>query len=198
MKTPPDETFTNEQWREKAKSLKKELTRLKHEQVAQYRGIVIHQMVKIEGYVNTVLCAYFCSTRQKRNEMMHILFSRESIGLKVKHELLLFILKNHYPKFFNKYPDFIEAFERLINLRNDCAHLDFKDKIEIESDQSISYIIERLRTKDSKIKPPKITKLNQNGVEVVKDFREVINGLLAMHLVMGLELPAALSKAVRL
>ena len=79
--------WNNEDYKREYLKLTKELKQLKNIRAAEFRGIVLHQMTKIEFYTNQIITAHFCK-KELQSEFLYVVLSGQSFGLKLKFDIL--------------------------------------------------------------------------------------------------------------
>lgn len=138
---------------------------------ANYRGEIIHGMVKIETNIELILATYFCApNKNKADELLHSLLATENCTFNTKCELFNFILSNHCKTFIKENPSYKEKLLNLIKIRNNFAHRKFEIKDDMFNGDTLTNLyFEKWKTKNNKISKEIIKINNKIYAEYLRD-----------------------------
>ena len=100
-----------------------------HEKARYMRGRFLNSVAVIERDIALILTEYFCTAGEDKRELF---FSKvaEKLSLQKKKEILLEIVQNDYPRYWEENADFLKSLQIIQNFRNKLAHsvLDVSDE----------------------------------------------------------------------
>jgi hypothetical protein len=94
----------------------------------EVRGKILHFMVELEDSIDTCISAYFCKNDDyKMSEFEAILLSSESFGLRLKKDVIEYLIDKHFQNIGRIYNGkYKEDLKELISIRNKFAHRKFE------------------------------------------------------------------------
>jgi hypothetical protein len=94
-----------------------------HERARYLRGRFLNSVAVIERDIALVLTDYFCTSDQEKSELFfdHIVTSH-FFSLRNKKEVLIHIVKNDYPRYWDEHTHILRALDDIITFRNKLAH----------------------------------------------------------------------------
>ncbi len=100
-----------------------------HEKARYLRGRFLNSVAVIERDIAVILTQYFCTEDEEKQTLF---FSRvaENLSLQKKKEILIEIVKNDYPRYWEEHKQFLHDLKNIQEFRNKLAHsiLDVSDE----------------------------------------------------------------------
>lgn len=92
-----------------------------HEKARYLRGRFLNSVAVIERDIAVILTEYFCTEDEKKRALF---FSKvtEKISLNKKKEILIDIVKNDYPRYWEENKQFLTDLQNIQEFRNKLAH----------------------------------------------------------------------------
>jgi hypothetical protein len=92
-----------------------------HEKARYLRGRFLNSVAVIERDIAVILTEYFCTEDEEKRALF---FSRvaENLSLQRKKEILIEIVKNDYPRYWEEHKQFLHDLKNIQELRNKLAH----------------------------------------------------------------------------
>lgn len=91
--------------------------------VIDLRGAIINDVIFLERVIDDFIANYFCTDTIKRDELMELVLTNERYALGSKIEVMVRILKKHYPEFYKEYPNIKGELDFISEKRNVLAHV---------------------------------------------------------------------------
>ena len=91
-----------------------------HFSASSARGQVINVIASLETHMDIFLSQHFCSTTEKQDEMLELIFCR--MGFRDKLQVFKFIIDNFQKDWGKKYSNFNADLGKLYDERNILAH----------------------------------------------------------------------------
>jgi hypothetical protein len=87
------------------------------------RGRFLNSVAAIERDIAVILTEYFCTSDPAKQELFfrHVVTS-PSFPLRVKKEVLIRIVKNDYPRYWDEHSAVLQALDEIMTFRNKLAH----------------------------------------------------------------------------
>jgi hypothetical protein len=115
-----------------------------HAQAREMRGRFLNRIAVIERDIALLLTEYFCtSCKDKRKIFFDHIVSKGFFSLRKKKEVLYRIVKNDYPRYWDKKKEYLKDFDEIADFRNKLAHcvLDVSDEaLQRPIEEGISFI----------------------------------------------------------
>jgi len=94
-----------------------------HERARYIRGRFLNSVAAIERDVAMILTEYFCTVDPAKRELFfrHVVTS-PSFPLRAKKEVLIRIVRNDYPRYWDEHSDVLKALDDIMAFRNRLAH----------------------------------------------------------------------------
>lgn len=100
-----------------------------HEKARYFRGRFLNSVAVIERDIAVILTDYFCTVDEDKRAMF---FERvaEKLSLQRKKDILVEIVKNDYPRYWEEHKQFLTDLQSIQDFRNKLAHsvLDVSDE----------------------------------------------------------------------
>lgn len=100
-----------------------------HERARYLRGGFLNSVAAIERDIAVILTGYFCTEDEEKRALFFTKVA-EKLSLQRKKEILIDIVKNDYPRFWEEHKQFLMDLQNIQELRNKLAHsiLDVSDE----------------------------------------------------------------------
>lgn len=114
----------DEAYRKKVNAAKK-----LHEKARYLRGRFLNSVAVIERDIAVILTEYFCTIDESKRELFFEKVA-EKLSLQKKKEILIEIVKNDYPRYWEENKQFLIDLQHIQEFRNKLAHsvLDVSDE----------------------------------------------------------------------
>ena len=94
-----------------------------HERARYFRGSFLNSVAVIEREIAIILTDYFCtSDEQKRKLFFTDVVNAHFFSLNSKKEVLVKIVKNDYPRYWNENVLILKTLDEIMRFRNKLAH----------------------------------------------------------------------------
>lgn len=114
----------DEEYKKKVASAK-----LLHEKARYLRGRFLNSVAVIEHDIAVILTKYFCTEDEEKRSLF---FTKvvENLSLQRKKEILIEIIRNDHPRYWEEHKQFLNDLKNIQELRNKLAHsiLDVSDE----------------------------------------------------------------------
>ncbi len=99
-----------------------------HERARYLRGRFLNSVAVIERDIAVILTEYFCTVDESKRELFFEKVA-ETLSLQKKKEILIEIVKNDYPRYWEENKKFLTDLQQIQEFRNKLAHsvLDVSD-----------------------------------------------------------------------
>jgi hypothetical protein len=99
-----------------------------HERAIYLRGRFLNSVAVVERDIAKILTEYFCTVDETKRELFFEKVA-EKLSLQRKREILIEIVKNDYPRYWEKNNKFLTDLQQIQEFRNKLAHsvLDVSD-----------------------------------------------------------------------
>jgi hypothetical protein len=118
-------------------------------EVSNLRGKFIHLAVIMEQRMDYIITYFFIDSDLKKEEFIHLMLQSDRFPLGNKKLVLHYIIENHYPHYYKKYPNLNKDISSLIEDRNVFAHQAFYQPAQKDKD---SVTFHKFQTKENKLK----------------------------------------------
>ena len=113
-----------------------------HEKAREFRGSFLNSVAVIERDIAVILTEYFCTEDELKRELF---FNKvtEKLSLEKKKQILIEIVKNDYPRYWDDNQKFLKDLQKIQEFRNKLAHsvVDLsEDAIERPLDEGIGFV----------------------------------------------------------
>jgi len=100
-----------------------------HERARYLRGRFLNSVAVIERDIAIILNEYFCTVNECKRELFFTKVA-EKLSLQKKKKILIEIVKNDYPRYWESQKQFLISLEKIQQFRNKLAHsvLDVSDE----------------------------------------------------------------------
>ncbi|SRR6266704_696591 len=114
----------DEEYKKKVASAK-----LLHEKARYLRGRFLNYVAVIEHDIAVILTKYFCTEDEEKRALFFTKIA-ENLSLQRKKEILIEIVRNDYPRYWEEHKQFLNDLKSIQELRNKLAHsiLDVSDE----------------------------------------------------------------------
>ena len=92
-----------------------------HEKARYLRGRFLNSVAVIERDISVILTEYFCTEDENKRELFFVKVA-ENLPLQKKKEILIEIVKNDYPRYWEENREFIKYLQNIQEVRNILAH----------------------------------------------------------------------------
>jgi len=92
-----------------------------HEKARQFRGRFLNSVAVIERDIAIILTEYFCTTDENKRELFFMKVA-EKMSLENKKQILIEIVKNDYPRYWEENKQFLTTLQSIQEFRNKLAH----------------------------------------------------------------------------
>lgn len=113
-----------------------------HEKARYLRGRFLNSVAVIERNIAVLLTEYFCTEDEAKRELFFTKVA-ENLSLQRKKEILIEIVKNDYPRYWEEHKQFLHDLKNIQELRNKLAHsiLDVSDEALLRPiDQGVGFV----------------------------------------------------------
>lgn len=94
-----------------------------HERARDLRGRFLNLVAVIERDVALILVDYFCTEDQDKRKLFFTqVVNAHSLSLNAKKDILVKIVKNDYPSYWDKNSDILKTLDEILQFRNKLAH----------------------------------------------------------------------------
>lgn len=92
-----------------------------HKKARYMRGRFLNFVAVIERDIAVLLTKYFCTKSEEKQELFFNKIAKK-LSLQKKKEILIDIVKNDYPKYWEKHTEFLKSLQDIQEFRNKLAH----------------------------------------------------------------------------
>ena len=94
-----------------------------HERARYLRGRFLNSVAVIERDIAVILTEYFCTSDPAKQELFfrHVVTS-PSFTLRAKKDVLIRIVKNDYPRYWDEHSEVLKDLDEIMAFRNKLAH----------------------------------------------------------------------------
>jgi hypothetical protein len=94
------------------------------------RGSYLARVTLIEGVISDIISQHFCTEKDKRELLLHLILGSSSFSFKNRIDALGHLMKLKYPILINEYPDLIKKLNTVRKFRNKISHSMLDTQIE--------------------------------------------------------------------
>ncbi len=91
-----------------------------------FRGKIIEHFTSLETIMEVCISRYFANDRKKSEELNAVLIMQEGFNFHNKRRMVIFVMKNGFPSFYNENKKLDKELQKLNAFRNVIAHRKLK------------------------------------------------------------------------